>query len=81
MELLFHMQFENRVALYPFDDHSVPPLDMMGAFCADVVAWLEQDPANVVVVHCKAGKGQCGGVTAGRRGEGDMLAGKPSLVT
>lgn len=26
-------------------------------FCEDVFQWLDQDPSNVIVVHCKGGKG------------------------
>ena len=50
-------RFFNRVACYPFDDHCAPPLAMIGAFTRDAHAWIERDPRNVVVVHCKAGKG------------------------
>ena len=27
-------------------------------FCEDVFQWLDQDPSNVIVVHCKGGKGE-----------------------
>jgi hypothetical protein len=37
-----------------------PPLAMIQQFCADAAAWLAADPVNVVVVHCKAGKGRTG---------------------
>lgn len=37
-----------------------PPLAMVQQFCADAAAWLAADPVNVVVVHCKAGKGRTG---------------------
>jgi phosphatidylinositol-3,4,5-trisphosphate 3-phosphatase/dual-specificity protein phosphatase PTEN len=30
-------KFYNRVAYYPFDDHSAPTLPLMTAFCVDVV--------------------------------------------
>ncbi|XP_065889598.1 uncharacterized protein [Dysidea avara] len=53
-------KFKNRVAYYPFDDHSAPPLMLIEAFCIDVVAWLKLDERNVAVVHCKAGKGRSG---------------------
>jgi hypothetical protein len=33
---------------------------MAQAFCADAAAWLAAHPENVVVVHCKAGKGRTG---------------------
>eukprot|EP01114_Cavostelium_apophysatum_P002296 TRINITY_DN1202_c0_g1_i1.p1 TRINITY_DN1202_c0_g1~~TRINITY_DN1202_c0_g1_i1.p1 ORF type:complete len:160 (-),score=15.04 TRINITY_DN1202_c0_g1_i1:246-725(-) len=52
--------FDNRASRYPFQDHQAPPLEMIGQFCSDVDKWLEEDPANVVAVHCKAGKGRAG---------------------
>jgi hypothetical protein len=33
---------------------------MAQAFCAEASAWLAAHPENVVVVHCKAGKGRTG---------------------
>uniref|UniRef100_A0A7S1TW21 Phosphatidylinositol-3,4,5-trisphosphate 3-phosphatase n=1 Tax=Phaeomonas parva TaxID=124430 RepID=A0A7S1TW21_9STRA len=52
--------FEGRVERYPFRDHSVPPLEAIVAFNESAKAWLDADPANVVNVHCKAGKGRAG---------------------
>lgn len=42
---------------FPIEDHNAPPLAMMEAFCLALDEWLERDPDNVAVVHCKAGKG------------------------
>eukprot|EP00727_Mastigamoeba_balamuthi_P014423 m51a1_g9605 putative phosphatidylinositol- -trisphosphate 3-phosphatase and dual-specificity protein phosphatase (818) ;mRNA; f:1056921-1059976 len=53
-------KFHNRVGVYPFDDHNAPPFEMIQRFCADVDEWLGQDPENIAVVHCKAGKGRTG---------------------
>eukprot|EP00879_Flechtneria_rotunda_P002000 GHRR01002177.1.p1 GENE.GHRR01002177.1~~GHRR01002177.1.p1 ORF type:complete len:1461 (+),score=576.75 GHRR01002177.1:827-5209(+) len=44
----------------PFDDHQTPPLQVVQQFCSDAAAWLVAHPHNVVVVHCKAGKGRTG---------------------
>jgi len=49
-------KFRNRVGLYPFEDHNVPPLDVLLEFCRDAEAWLRKDPKNVICVHCLAGK-------------------------
>eukprot|EP01120_Amphizonella_sp_Union-15-10_P013843 TRINITY_DN6529_c0_g1_i1.p1 TRINITY_DN6529_c0_g1~~TRINITY_DN6529_c0_g1_i1.p1 ORF type:complete len:683 (+),score=98.16 TRINITY_DN6529_c0_g1_i1:101-2149(+) len=45
---------------YPFEDHNPPPFFMVLDFCLDIHAWLDKHPANVAVVHCKAGKGRTG---------------------
>ncbi len=79
--------FQNRVKLFPFDDHNPPPLRMILSLCQAVQArprpahlaetprrarplavsprraaqeYLDEDAANVVVLHCKAGKGRTG---------------------
>ena len=45
---------------FPFDDHNCPAFDRMHEFLADVDDWMHKDPENVVVIHCKAGKGRTG---------------------
>jgi hypothetical protein len=55
-----HKIFYDRVERYPFKDHNTPPLETMVAFGNSVQAWLQQDPENVVNMHCKAGKGRAG---------------------
>ncbi|XP_060521197.1 phosphatidylinositol 3,4,5-trisphosphate 3-phosphatase and dual-specificity protein phosphatase PTEN isoform X2 [Cylas formicarius] len=53
-------KFHNKVKDFPFDDHNPPRIDSIEPFCQDVKEWLERDPDNVAVVHCKAGKGRTG---------------------
>ena len=53
-------KFGNRVKLFPFDDHNPPPLRMIPDFCRSVQDFLDEDPENVVAIHCKAGKGRTG---------------------
>jgi len=52
--------FHNRVATFPFDDHNAPPIEIIEKFCLDADEWLKQDSRNIVVTHCKAGKGRTG---------------------
>lgn len=52
--------FYDRVERYPFKDHNTPPLETMAAFANSAKYWLDQDPQNVVNLHCKAGKGRAG---------------------
>lgn len=52
--------FDNRVSRYPFDDHNPPKLFTIALFCAEASRWLQAHEENVIVVHCKAGKGRTG---------------------
>eukprot|EP00891_Asterochloris_glomerata_P003134 jgi/Astpho2/3134/Aster-x1123 len=52
--------FDAEVEHFGFEDHQPPPLPLVQAFCKSVEAHLAADPANVAVVHCKAGKGRTG---------------------
>ena len=42
------------------DDHNVPSLSEMLRFAQSVKEWLSADAENVIVVHCKGGKGRTG---------------------
>uniref|UniRef100_A0A8C9DS80 Phosphatidylinositol-3,4,5-trisphosphate 3-phosphatase n=1 Tax=Prolemur simus TaxID=1328070 RepID=A0A8C9DS80_PROSS len=52
--------FHNRVYRVMIDDHNVPTLRQMVAFSKDVDEWMSKDKENVVVIHCKGGKGRTG---------------------
>eukprot|EP00299_Pterocystis_sp_00344_P000132 c10040_g1_i2.p1 GENE.c10040_g1_i2~~c10040_g1_i2.p1 ORF type:complete len:449 (+),score=126.77 c10040_g1_i2:670-2016(+) len=58
-------KFDGRVRKFGFPDHSPPPLVVMISMCHDIAAYLRQAPANVVAVHCKAGKGRSGTIVCG----------------
>ncbi|KAG8231715.1 hypothetical protein J437_LFUL018959 [Ladona fulva] len=53
-------RFHGRVKRYHIDDHNVPSLEQMLDFKDSVKNWLDEDPLNVIVVHCKGGKGRTG---------------------
>jgi phosphatidylinositol-3,4,5-trisphosphate 3-phosphatase/dual-specificity protein phosphatase PTEN len=55
-----HNKFHGRVLPFMMDDHHPPALSIFLPFCEHVHNWLSADPANVIVVHCKAGKGRTG---------------------
>ncbi|KAG6551805.1 hypothetical protein Mapa_006622 [Marchantia paleacea] len=44
----------------PLEDHQIAPLNAMLKYCRTVDDWLSQDENNVLVTHCKAGKGRSG---------------------
>ncbi|XP_033743913.1 phosphatidylinositol 3,4,5-trisphosphate 3-phosphatase TPTE2-like isoform X2 [Pecten maximus] len=52
--------FHKQVRKVKIDDHNVPRLKDMMAFCLDVREWLAADDKNVIAVHCKGGKGRTG---------------------
>ena len=55
-EALFHDQVK-RVCI---PDHNVPTVVQMIEFVAEANKWLEENEDNVVVIHCKGGKGRTG---------------------
>ena len=54
----------DHVEVFPFDDHNPCALKLIERFCANADAYLAQDPANIVAIHCKAGKGRTGNYAA-----------------
>jgi hypothetical protein len=45
---------------FQWPDHTPCTLSMLHALVDSIVAWLDADPENVALVHCKAGKGRTG---------------------
>lgn len=52
--------FQNMVEVIPFEDHNPPKFLQISEFCAKADAWLKDKLRNVIIVHCKAGKGRTG---------------------
>lgn len=52
--------FHHRVERFMIDDHNVPSLQQMLDFAQSAKNWLNAHPENVIVVHCKGGKGRTG---------------------
>ncbi|XP_019507293.1 PREDICTED: phosphatidylinositol 3,4,5-trisphosphate 3-phosphatase TPTE2-like [Hipposideros armiger] len=52
--------FHHRVHRIKIDDHNVPSLSEMLEFSKEVLKWMTQDLENIVVIHCKGGKGRTG---------------------
>ncbi|XP_036105703.1 phosphatidylinositol 3,4,5-trisphosphate 3-phosphatase TPTE2-like [Molossus molossus] len=52
--------FHYRVRRIMIDDHNVPSLSEMLEFSKEVQNWMAQDSKNIVVIHCKGGKGRTG---------------------
>ncbi|KAK9465095.1 protein-tyrosine phosphatase-like protein [Lipomyces arxii] len=50
----------NRVTHFPFPDHIPPPFAMIPVVIASMHKFLSQNPENVAILHCKAGKGRSG---------------------
>ncbi|GAA5909708.1 hypothetical protein JCM8208_003851 [Rhodotorula glutinis] len=52
--------FGGEVRRFPWPDHHPPPLSLVPLMVAEARSWYDEDERNVVVVHCKAGKGRSG---------------------
>lgn len=54
----------NQVLDFGWPDHMAPPMDRLCGCVQAMDGWNRSDPKNVVVVHCKGGKGRTGCVIA-----------------
>ncbi|GAA5918901.1 hypothetical protein JCM1841_006669 [Sporobolomyces salmonicolor] len=48
------------VERFPWPDHHPPPLSLIPIMVDAATKWYEADERNVIVIHCKAGKGRSG---------------------
>eukprot|EP01102_Stenamoeba_stenopodia_P022774 TRINITY_DN961_c0_g3_i2.p1 TRINITY_DN961_c0_g3~~TRINITY_DN961_c0_g3_i2.p1 ORF type:complete len:483 (-),score=95.74 TRINITY_DN961_c0_g3_i2:90-1538(-) len=59
-----YSKFGFRVRDFAFPDHSCPPLELLFKILETMDQYLKEDPANVVAVHCLAGRGRTGTIIA-----------------
>ena len=52
--------FKGRVNDYDWEDHHSPTMYLLAEACQNIFKFLEEDPENVIYVHCNAGKGRTG---------------------
>eukprot|EP00056_Hartaetosiga_gracilis_P010146 m.148788 g.148788 ORF g.148788 m.148788 type:complete len:1155 (-) comp13264_c2_seq1:283-3747(-) len=57
-------KLDHQVLDFGWPDHMAPPLERLCSIILSLSSWLESDEKNVVVVHCKGGKGRTGVVVA-----------------
>eukprot|EP00047_Mylnosiga_fluctuans_P005675 m.241967 g.241967 ORF g.241967 m.241967 type:complete len:731 (+) comp13941_c0_seq1:10-2202(+) len=57
-------KFSNQVLDFGWADHLAPTLERLSSVCKSMGSWLDLDVRNVVVVHCKGGKGRTGVIIA-----------------
>ncbi|CBK21042.2 uncharacterized protein [Blastocystis hominis] len=56
--------FEGRNTRYWIDDHNPCSLAQIQTIIYQSDKWMAQDPSNVMVIHCKGGKGRTGMIIA-----------------
>ena len=52
--------FAGRVRRIAIDDHNVPPLEVIVAFCRELEELRKKHPQMVFAIHCRGGKGRTG---------------------
>ena len=57
-----YSKFRGKVQYYGWDDNHAPSLSVLCEIIQSIDAFLAADPANVVAIHCKAGRGRTGTV-------------------
>ena len=55
-----YARFNNQVEDYKWQDHYPPEIDILFRACLSMDEWLKQDPENIIVTNCRAGKGRTG---------------------
>ena len=55
-----YKKFGGCVKDFPWEDHYPPPIEILFKACNEIHQWLDLNIKNIVVVHCRAGKGRTG---------------------
>jgi len=63
-EVYDYTKFHNRVYDYGWPDHSTCPLEFILRIIDAMKQYVEEDPENVAVVHCLAGRGRTGTIVS-----------------
>ena len=53
-------RFDGRVSNYNWQDHHAPPFHLLVQMVDEMHRKLQEDPENVVIMHCNSGKGRAG---------------------
>ncbi|ELR12538.1 Proteintyrosine phosphatase [Acanthamoeba castellanii str. Neff] len=61
-EVYDYSKFQYRVKDYGYPDHSALPLEHLFQIMSAMKYYLDEDPSNIVAVHCLAGRGRTGTV-------------------
>ncbi|KAI4900735.1 hypothetical protein NFI96_014371, partial [Prochilodus magdalenae] len=70
-----------KVEEFGWPDLHAPPLDKICAVCKAIEAWLNSDPCNVVVLHCKGNRGKAGVIISAYMHYSKILAGADQALT
>ncbi|XP_072540507.1 tensin-2 isoform X2 [Salminus brasiliensis] len=70
-----------KVEEFGWPDLHAPPLDKICTVCKAMEAWLNSDPCNVVVLHCKGNKGKTGVIIAAYMHYSKISAGAEQALT
>ncbi|KAL7891392.1 hypothetical protein AOLI_G00008680 [Acnodon oligacanthus] len=70
-----------KVEEFGWPDLHAPPLDKICAVCKTMEAWLNSEPSNVVVLHCKGDRGKAGVIIAAYMHYSKISAGADQALT
>ena len=51
-----------RVLDFGWPDRLAPPLERLCSICKSIDSWMNKDPRNVIIIHCKGGRNRMAAV-------------------